>query len=225
MLVTTVSLWGAAIVACFVLVASIVLGFYDWKMLRRVLAVFGVTVAQMAVIAVVVWMVYQTNAWWAYLVFYLLVLFLSICWVLYPVNTIWKKMLVPVSVAMLTGSIVVGGSSLLCLPVSVFMTVFSVLMACLTASMIQTIQNYQRSQRDPEVNKLSLRERILPNVRSMVQPMVMVIPTLFVGMMIGGVSALDGLIVVLMITAATFAANVLAGVIALLLIRSGDSKQ
>jgi len=94
-----------------------------------------------------------------------------------------------------------------------------VLMACMTASMIQTIQNYQRSQHDPEVNKLSLRERILPNVRSMVQPMVMVIPTLFVGMMMGGVSALDGLIVVLVITAATFAANVLAGVIALLLIK------
>jgi len=38
-------------------------------------------------------------------------------------------------------------------------------------------------------------------------------------MMMGGVPALDGLIVVLMITAATFAANVLAGVIALLLIK------
>ena len=220
MLVSNVSLWGAAIVAFFVLVGSIVLGFFDRKMLRRVLAVYGVTVAQMAAIAVVVWVVYQTNAWWAYLLFYLLVLFLSVCWVLYPVNTIWKKMLVPVSTAMLAGSIVVGGSSLLCLPISVFMTVFSVLMACMTASMIQTIQNYQRSQHDPEVNKLSLRERILPNVRSMVQPMVMVIPTLFVGMMMGGVSALDGLIVVLVITAATFAANVLAGVIALLLIKS-----
>jgi hypothetical protein len=219
MLVSNVSLWGAAIVACIVLVGSIVLGFFDKKMLRRVLAVYGVTVAQMAAIAVVVWVVYQTNAWWAYLLFYLLVLFLSVCWVLYPVHTIWKKMLVPVSTAMLAGSIVVGGSSLLCLPISVFMTVFSVLMACMTASMIQTIQNYQRSQHDPEVNKLSLRERILPNVRSMVQPMVMVIPTLFVGMMMGGVSALDGLIVVLVITAATFAANVLAGVIALLLIK------
>ena len=127
MLVSNVSLWGAAIVAIFVLLASIVLVFFDNKMLRRLLAVFGVTIAQMAVVAVVVWLVYQVSAWWAYLVFYMLVLFLSICWVLYPVNTIWKKMLVPVSVAMLAGSIVVGGSALLCLPVSVFMTVFSVL--------------------------------------------------------------------------------------------------
>ena len=222
MLVSNVSLWGAAIVAIFVLLASIVLVFFDNKMLRRLLAVFGVTIAQMAVVAVVVWLVYQVSAWWAYLVFYMLVLFLSICWVLYPVNTIWKKMLVPVSVAMLAGSIVVGGSALLCLPVSVFMTVFSVLMACLTASMIQTIQNFQRNQHNPEVNNLSLREQILPNVRSMVQPMVMVIPTLFVGMMMGGVSALDGLAVVLVITGATFAANVLTGVIALLLIRAHE---
>lgn len=38
MLVSNVSLWGAAIVACFVLVGSIVLGFFDRKMLWRVLA-------------------------------------------------------------------------------------------------------------------------------------------------------------------------------------------
>lgn len=68
MLVTNVSLWGAAIVAIFVLLASIVLGFSDKKMLRRLLAVFGVTIAQMAVVAAVVWMVYQVNAWWGYLV-------------------------------------------------------------------------------------------------------------------------------------------------------------
>jgi hypothetical protein len=104
MLVSNVSLWGAAIVACFVLVGSIVLGFFDRNMLRRVLAVFGVTVAQMAVIAVVVWVVYQTNAWWAYLLFYLLVLFLSVCWVLYPVHTIWKKMLAGVIALLLIRS-------------------------------------------------------------------------------------------------------------------------
>ena len=219
MIVSEVYLWGAAIVAGLVLIAAIVLAFLDRRMLRRMLTVFGVTVAQMALIAVVVWVVYHTNAWWAYLLFYLLVLFLSICWVLYPVSSMWKKMLVPVSAALLAGSIVVGGSSLLCLPLSVFMTVFSVLMACMTASMIQTVQNYQRSRHDPATGKLPLRERILPNIRSMVQPMVMVIPTLFVGMMMGGVSALDGLCVVLMITAATFVANVLAGAIVLLLMR------
>ena len=118
MFVSEISLWGAAIVACVVLVAAIALAFFDRQMLRRMLVIFGATVAQMAVVVAVVWVVYQTNAWWAYLVWFLLVLALSICWCLFPLQSIWKKMLQPVSVAMLVGSIVVGGSAMLMLPPS-----------------------------------------------------------------------------------------------------------
>jgi hypothetical protein len=50
------------------------------------------------------------------------------------------------------------------------------------------------------------------------QPLVVVIPTLFAGMLLGGVSVLDSLIVVFLLTAAAFVANVLAGVIALLML-------
>ena len=99
------------------------------------LEIFGATIAQMVVVVAVVWLVYQTHAWWAYLLWYLLILLLSICWVLYPLQALWKKMLRPVGTAILVGSVVVGGSTILCLPISVFMTVYSVLMACLTASL------------------------------------------------------------------------------------------
>lgn len=167
MLVSEISLWGAALVALFVLIAAITLAFVDRKMLQRMLVIFGATVAQMVVVVAVVWLVYQTHAWWTYLLWYLLILILSICWVLYPLQSLWKKMLRPVGTAILVGSIVVGGSTILCLPVSVFMTVYSVLMACLTASMIQTMGNYQRSLHNPEAQKLSWRERMLPNIRSM----------------------------------------------------------
>jgi hypothetical protein len=47
----------------------------------------------------------------------------------------------------------------------------------------------------------------------------MVMPMLYAGMLLGGVSALSGLIVVLLLIAATFVANVLAGVIALFMLR------
>ena len=69
MLVSEISLWGAALVAFFVLVASIALAFIDRQMLR------------------------------------------------------------PISTAMLVGSIVVGERAMLCLPISVFLTMYSVLMA------------------------------------------------------------------------------------------------
>lgn len=115
MFVTEISLWGAALVACVVIVAMIALAFFDSKMLRRMLVIFGATVAQMAVVVDVVWLVYQTNAWWAYLLWYLLVLILSICWCLYPLQAIWKKMLWPVSVATFVANILAGVIALLML--------------------------------------------------------------------------------------------------------------
>ena len=191
------------------------------------LVIFGATVVQMAIVGGVVWLVYETYAWWAYVLWFLLILVLSICWCLYPIQPIWKKMLWPMSISMLVGSIVVGGSALLCLPMSVFMTVYSVLMACLTASMIQTMLNYQRTQLNPEAHKqeMSWRESILPQVRSMAQPLVMVMPMLYAGMILGGISPIVGLVVILLLIGASFVANVLTGVIALMMARNETKQQ
>ena len=194
------------------------------------LVIFGATVAQMIVVGAVVLLAYRTFAWWAYLLWYLLILFLSICWVLYPIQFMWKRALKPVSAAMLAGCIVVGGSTMLCLPMNGYLTVYSVLMACMTASMIQTMVNFLRSQQgtpmNPEAPKqeLSWRKSVLPQIRSMAQPLVMVMPMLYAGMLLGGISAYIGLITILLLIAASFVANVLAGVIALSMIHKGARK-
>lgn len=227
MVVNEIYLWGAALVAMLVVIAMLALAFVDRKMLRRMLVVFGATVAQMVVVGAVVLLAFKTFAWWVYLLWYLLVLFLSICWVLYPIQFMWKRMVLPISIAVLAGSIVLGGSTMLCLPINVFMTVYSVLMACMTASMIQTMINYLRSMHQPDAHKqeLSWRESVLPQVRSMAQPLVMVMPMLYAGMLVGGVSPYTGLMIILLLIAASFVANVLAGVIALTMIRKGTRKQ
>ena len=216
MFVSEISLWGAAIVACVVLVAMMALAFFDRQMLRRMLVIFGATVAQMAVVVAVVWVVYQTQVWWAYLLWFLLVLALSICWCLYPLQTMWRKMLRPVSAAMVIGSIVVGGSTMLMLPVSVFLSVYSVLMACMTVSLMQTMMSNQRNQQKPEI----LREDMFHQVRNLAQPLVMVVPMLYAGMLLGGVPALEGLLVTLLLIAASFVANILAGVVALGIVKT-----
>lgn len=227
MIVSEIYLWGAALIAFLVVVAMLALAFVDRKMLRRMLVVFGATVAQMVVVGAVVLLAFKTLAWWTYLLWYLLVLFLSICWVLYPILFMWKRMLLPISAAVLAGSIVLGGSTILCLPINVFMTVYSVLMACMTASMIQTMVNYLRDMHQPDARKqeLSWRESVLPQVRSMAQPLVMVMPMLYAGMLVGGVSPYIGLLIILLLIAASFVANVLAGVIALSMICKGSRKQ
>ena len=117
MFVSEISLWGAAIVACVVLIAAVALALSDKKMLHRMWVIFGATVAQMAIVVAVVWIVYQTYAWWAYLLWFLLVLVLSICWCLFPLQAMWRRMLWPVSAAMFVGSIVLGGSAMLMLPI------------------------------------------------------------------------------------------------------------
>ena len=211
MFVSEISLWGAAIVACVVLVAMMALSLFNRQMLQRMWVIFGATVAQMAVVVAVVWTVYQTHTWWFNLLWFLLVLVLSICWCLYPLQAMWRNMLRPVSAAMLVGSIVVGGSTMLMLPISVFLSVYSVLMACMTASLMQTMMSYQRNQQKPE----ALREDMLHQVRNLAQPLVMVMPILYAGMLLGGVPALEGMLVTLLLIAASFVGNILAGVIAL----------
>ena len=146
MFVSEISLWGAALVACIVIIASIALAIADWQMLKRMLTIFGATVAQMAIVIAVVCVVNLTHAWWSYLLWFVLVLALSICWCLYPLQSQWRKMLWPVSLAMLAGSIVVGGSIILMLPISVFLSIYSVLMACMTASLMQTMIRHQTNQ-------------------------------------------------------------------------------
>ena len=221
MYVTEISLWGAALVACVVFVAMIALAFFDSKMLRRMLVIFGATVAQMAVVVAVVWLVYQTKVWWSYFLWVLLVFFLSTCWCLYTLQAMWKKMLWPVSAGTLVGCIVLGGSAMLCLPLSVFLSVYSVLTACMTASLMQTMMGYQRSMQQPK----ALCDSLLPQVRTLAQPLVMVIPMLYAGMLQGGVSALKGLLVTFLLIAVTFVANILSGVIALQMLRKKKEQQ
>ena len=223
MLVSEVYLWGAVLVACLLGVSMIALAITDRRMLKRIMTIFVVTVLQMAVVLAVVWFCYQTHSVWSYLLWYVLILFLSTCWCLYPLQSMWKKMVTPIGISMLVGSIVVAGSTLLMLSANVFVTVYSVLMACLTASMIQTMLNFQRSLHQPmaQSQDLSWRESVLPQVRLMAQPLVMVIPTLYAGMLLGGIPAFTGLIITLLLISASFIANVLTGVIALSIIRKG----
>ena len=79
---------------------------------------------------------------------------------------------------------------------------------------------------NPEAPKheLSWRESVLPQVRSMAQPLVMVMPMLYAGMLVGGIPAYAGLLIIFLLIGASFVANVLAGVIALSMIRKGARK-
>ena len=64
-----------------------------------------------------------------------------------------------------------------------------------------------------------MREDMCHQVRNLAQALVMVIPMLYAGMLLGGVSVLEGLLVTLLLIAASFVANILSGFVALGMIK------
>ena len=61
MIVKEISLWGSIVVACLVIVAIISFVFIDRKMLKRMLVIFGATVAQMAVVLLLIGAAFVAN--------------------------------------------------------------------------------------------------------------------------------------------------------------------
>jgi hypothetical protein len=68
-------------------------------------------------------------------------------------------------------------------------------------------------------NASKMREDMCHQIRNLAQPLVMVIPMLYAGMLLGGVPVLEGLLVTLLLIAASFVANILSGFVALGMIK------
>lgn len=235
-----ISIFGVVVVLLLLAVAVALFVVIDRQTVKRVLKVLGLTVVQMMAIGAVVWLVYKVNAWWGYVLWYVLMLVLSVCWCLYGFRSSWKRMLVPVGAALLTGSLVAGGSVMLCLPSGTFVPVFGVLMGCLKASVSQTLQTYIRCLLHTEAHRQymlangatrleslmpsvrrSLRAALMPQMKTLAQPLLVVMPMLMAGMLLAGASAWISVTAVLLLTAATFVATVVAGVVALFIASAG----
>lgn len=57
-----------------------------WESSHWLGLVYGVTLAQMILVGIVIWLTYKYPVWWTYLLWFLLVPALSTCWVLYPLQ-------------------------------------------------------------------------------------------------------------------------------------------
>ena len=140
---------------------------------------------------------------------------------------------------LLAGCAVAGGSLMLTLPGGCFVPVFGVLLAFLSVSVKQTLQTYQRSMLHTEAHRQyllangatrleslmpsvrrALRAAVQPQLKTMAQPLLVAMPLLFAGMLLGGASPVGAVVVVLLLMAATFVASVVAGVAAIYLTHS-----
>lgn len=236
------SFWGVALTLVLWVLAVALFVLIDRKEMLRVLKISGLMVAQMIVIGAGVWIVYKMDTWWANLLWLVVMLALATAWCVHelrgerPVGG--KKVnfgqVLPVVAGLIAGCAVAGGSLMLTLPSGCLVPVFGVLIAHLMMSVTQTLQTYQRSMLHTEAHRQymlangasrleslmpcvrrALRAAIQPQLKTMAQPLLVAMPLLFAGLLLGGVSPVAAVTVLLLFAAAAFVASVLAGVVAL----------
>ena len=210
MQITDISLWGVALMIVLMALAMGVFLLIDRREMMRVLKVFGLTLGQILVSGAGVWLVYKMNVWWMNLLWLVVMLTLSGGLCLYKIRGQLKKQALPIAAAMAVGCLVSGGSMMLALPGRCFVPVFGMLLGFLMVSVTLTLQTYQRCLLHTE----SHRQYLLAQLRTMAQPLLVAMPLLFAGMLLGGASPAASICVLLLIMVAAFVASVVAGVIA-----------
>lgn len=229
-----ISFWGVSLLVVLLLASVAVYWLIDRKEMARVLRVFGLMAGQMAVIGIIAWTACKANAWWADMLWLVVLIALATGWCLYKMRKTWKQMLTPVVVAMMVGALVGCGTMALCLSGRFFIPVAAVIMTHLVVAVKETLQSYQRSLMHTETHRLymqangaslleslmpsvrrALRATVQPQLRTMAQPLLVTMPLLFVGMLLGGVSPATAVVVMILLMMAAFVSTVAAAIVAL----------
>lgn len=216
----------ALTVALFILI--------DRREMLRLVKTFALMGTQVAVLGGSVWLVFKVDTWWVHLLWLVVMLLLALAWCLRETGRQWKRLLLPVAAAMVAGILVGGGCLMLALPWYCFVPVTGVLLAHLMVAVTQTIQTYERSLLHTEIHRRyllangatrlesllpcvrrALRASVQPQLKTMAQPLIVAMPLLFAGMLLGGVSPADSVIAVLLVAAAAFVTTVVAAVVAI----------
>ncbi len=145
-----------------------------------------------------------------------------------------KKLLLPVAVAILVGGFAMAGCLMLCLPCRTFWPVFGVVVIGLLLSVPRAIEAYHRSLKHTEAHRLYLiangathLESLVPSVRRAFRaallpvawrwssPLVVAMPFLLLGLLIGGVTPAAALATTVLMWVAVVAASVLSAALAM----------
>lgn len=229
-----ISFWGVSLLVVLLLAALAVYWLTDRKEMMRVLKVFGLMAGQMAVISAIAWTAYKANVWWADMLWLVVLIALAAGLCLYTMRKAWKQMLTSVVAALTIGALVGCGTMMLCMPGRFFIPVAAVMVAHLAVAVKETLQTYQRSlmhttahRQYMQANGASLLESLMPSVRralratvqpqlrAMAQPLLVTMPLLFVGMLLGGVSPATAVVVMILLMMAAFVSAVAAAIVAL----------
>ena len=234
MIKSDISIFGAALIVILLFLSVAVYAHIDRREMLRTMKVFGLLTGQTALVAFGMWIAYRQDSCWILLLWLLLITGLSMAWCLYELRSQWRQQLLPVIASMAAGLLVGFGSMMLCVPSHYYIPVLGVISAFLALSVVQTFQTYQRClfhtaahRQYMQANGATLLESLMPSIRRalraavqpqlriMAQPLLVVVPLLFGGMLLGGASPVVSFVSILLLMSATFTASVVAAIVAL----------
>ena len=226
------SIWGIVLVLVFVGMALGMLYVIDRRMLGRSLRSLTAVVVQMALAGFYVWVLYRLDNWFVNILWLLLMSAIVGYVCLDKVRMPWQKFLPIMFASVLAGCVVLGGSMLLVLrqPSAryLFVPVMGILLGDLLVSGTHALRTYIISLRSTAPHRLymqgngashleavipcvrrALRAALLPRFRQMTSPIMLALPVLVCGMLMGGVPVGTTFVVTLCIVLASYAAAVL----------------
>lgn len=234
MISSDISFWGVSLLVVLLLASVALYWLIDRKEMMRVQKVFGLMAGQMAVIGIIAWTACKANAWWADMLWLVVLIALATGWCLYKMRKTWKQMLTSVVAALTAGTLIGSGVMMLCMPGRFFIPITAVMVTHLVVAVKETLQTYQRSLTHTEAHRLymqangatlleslmpsvrrALRATVQPQLRTMAQPLLVTMPLLFVGMLLGGVSPATAVVVMILLMMAAFVSTVVAAIVAL----------
>lgn len=234
MINSDISFLGVSLLVVLLLASIVIYWLIDRKEMMRVLKVFGLMAGQMTVIGVIIWTVCKFNAWWANMLWIVVLITLATGWCLLKMRKTWKQMLTSVVAALTAGTLIGSGVMMLCMPGRFFIPITAVMVTHLVVAVKETLQTYQRSLMHTEAHRLymqangatlleslmpsvrrALRATVQPQLRTMAQPLLVTMPLLFVGMLLGGVSPATAVVVMILLMMAAFVSTVVAAIVAL----------
>ena len=227
-----INVWGVVALVVLWGVALAVSVLADDKVLKRYAKAAMVMVVQMGALGASIWAVFHYDRWWTIGVFVCVLLLLTSVWCLYRIRILWRQLAWPVMCALFGGLAVLGAALLVCMNGKYVIPLYSVLAASLAVSLVETARTYISSLRHTESHrrylmangakhfeslrpslKRAMRAAIQPELRKMASPLLVVMPMLFCGLLLGGVGPATAVVLFLLLTIANYVSAVLSAVI------------
>ena len=236
MYLADISIWGAIVVLLFTAMTVAFLFLIDRRMTLTLVKALGIMSLQMVGVGFYIRLLYKADNWWVDLLWLVLMAALVAYVSLRRLRPSGQQLLLPVTGAVLGGCIVAGGSLLLCFralpPRQLLLPVMAILLGVLLTSTIGALRTYLASLRRTHDHRIYLLangathlESLIPSVRRALRasivpligrlgiPVVLAMPMLFGGMLLGGITPAAAAVSTVLVAAASVVATVVSAIL------------